>query len=275
MALDLLLPTVGLPLLVMALAAATSFRQRWSLTVGAFLAVLLSFALIETWWQKGLSQIVSLKALDGIWLLAALALLALRRVSWGSGAIGWLVSLVLSIWLVRVFAHDIAVASWLAHGLVFALVWIGLGSLSKQETTSWVSVAFWLAPAAIWAPTIGLAGSIKIAQLVGSIGVTGALVWLFWGWLTWQQRPELDLASLASKLPIALALPLGWSALAAHHLVEVELWVLAPGLAPWVIGLVLQKRPMGAVGQWAILVPVSAASLALSLWMAWPEQSLY
>lgn len=270
---ELLLPTIGWPLLVMAVVFAIGRSSALWPAVGALVAGVGAY-----WWIQGPMQWPP-TAMDGIWLMLLVAVAAaLLRPVWVCVLL--LLGLPISSWVVWVFAASLTPTVWVAQ-IAALLVPVGLTWLWLNRTDAdgvglsrWPA-AFLVAPAAILAPVIGLAGSLKLAALAGALGVVMAAGWLVGFGLSVVpgHRPH---AIWRALVPV-LTLPLVWVALAAFHLVEVSPWALLPAALPWVGAAILAmgKRPGSYWLEPLTLVIVTAVPLAFSLWIAWPEQSLY
>lgn len=273
---DMLLPTIVMPLVVMLFAAGASLRLHWAPAVGALVAIFGAFG-----WIQGFrfGQWLNPTAMDGLWLMTLVAVLA-ACLDRKRGALVTLLGLPISVWVVWVFAASIGPLAWIGQALALlvpvALVAYGADNREdRPETTGFWLPGFLVAPVAVLAPTVGLAGSIKLAEIGGAIGVVMALCWwvlrcapLIAGW-----QPSL----LWQRLLLTLTLPLIWVALAGYHLVEVPVLALLAAALPWLIGS-LFRASLGASRWWlqlGILVPVTVLPLVFSLWYVWPEQSLY
>lgn len=273
---DMLLPTIVMPLVVMLFAAGASLRLHWAPAVGALVAVFGAFG-----WIQGFrfGQWLNPTAMDGLWLMTLAAVLA-ACLDRKRGALLMLLGLPISVWVVWVFAASISPMAWIgqAMALLVPVALVAYGANNREdrpETTGFWLPGFLVAPVAVLAPTVGLAGSIKLAEIGGTIGVVMALCW----WLPrcapfiagWQ--PSL----LWQRLLVTLTLPLMWVALAAYHLVGVPVLALLAAALPWLIGS-LFRASLGARRWWfqlGVLVPVTVLPLVFSLWYVWPEQSLY
>ena len=270
---ELLLPTVAWPLLILLVAYAAGRRFSWVPAVATFVAVLGAYG-----WIQGAMQWPP-TAMDGVWLMVLVAsVAALLRPGQASALL--LLGLPVSIWVVWVFASSLTPMVWVAQILVLlvpvGLTWLWLNRADSDDAgpVFWPA-AFLVAPAAVLAPVIGLAGSLKLAELAGALGVVMAVSWLigFGLPLVSGQRPHRAWRAL---VPV-LTLPLVWVGLVAFHLVEVSPWALLPAALPWV-GAVILSSGKRSDSRWlepAVLVIVTALPLAFSLWYAWPEQSLY
>lgn len=273
---DMLLPSILMPLVVMLAAAGASLRLGWAPAVGALVAILGAFGWIQGF-RSG--QWLYPTAMDGLWLMTLVAVLAACLDRWRGAAL-MLLGLPISVWVVWVFAASIGPVAWLGQVLVLlvpvALVAYGAdGREDRPATAGFWMPGFLVAPVTVLAPTVGLAGSIKLAEIAGAIGVVMALCW-------WVARGAPLIAGgqasrLWRRLLLSLTLPLVWVALTAYHLVEVPVLALLPAALPWLTGSLFRTR-LGAGPWWlqlAVLVAVTALPLAFSLWYVWPEQSLY
>ncbi|GGX47788.1 hypothetical protein [Saccharospirillum salsuginis] len=270
---ELVLPTVIWPLLIMGVAFALGRGSAWMPAVAAFVAGLGAYG-----WIQGAMQWPP-TAMDGIWLMGLVAsVAALLRP--GRAVALLLLGLPVSVWAVWVFASSLTPMVWVAQILALlvpvGLAWLWLNRADPDDAGSlfWPT-AFLIAPAAVLAPVIGLAGSLKLAELAGALGVVMAVSWLigFGLPLVSGQRPHRTWRAL---VPV-LTLPLVWVALVAYHLVEVSPWALLPAALPWVGSavLVVARRPDTRWLEPVVLVAATALPLVFSLWYAWPEQSLY
>ncbi|MEX2366760.1 MAG: hypothetical protein WD601_09150 [Pseudohongiellaceae bacterium] len=273
---DMLLPTILMPLVVMLIAAGASLRLHWAPAVGALLAILGAFG-----WIQGfrIGHLLAPTAMDGLWLMTLVAVLA-ACLDRKRGALLMLLGLPISVWVVWVFAASIGPVVWLGQALALlvpvALVAYGADNREdRPETAGFWLPGFLVAPVAILAPTVGLAGSIKLAEIGGAIGVVMALCW-------WVPRCAPFIASwqpslLWRRLLVTLTLPLMWVALTAYHLVEVPVLALLAAALPWLTGS-LFRAPLAASRWWlqlGVLLVATALPMAFSLWYVWPEQSLY
>lgn len=273
---DMLLSTILMPLVVMLIAAGASLRLHWVPAVGALLAIFGAFGCIQGF---RFGQLLNPTAMDGLWLMTLVAVLAAcldRR----RGAVLMLLGLPISVWVVWVFAASIGPMAWLgqAVALLIPVALVAYGADSREdgsELTGFWMPGFLVAPVAVLAPTVGLAGSIKLAMIAGAIGVVMALCW-------WIARSAPFIAGwqpsrLWRRLVSSLTLPLMWVALAGYHLVEVPALALLAAALPWLTGSLF--RTWLAASRWwlqlVVLVVVTALPMAFSLWYVWPEQSLY
>ncbi len=273
---DMLLPTVVMPLLVMLAAAAASVRLSWAPVIGVLLAILGAFG-----WIQGfrLNHLLEPTAMDGLWLMTLVAVVAAflgRR----QGAALMLLGLPISVWVVWVFAGSIGPVVWISQALALLVpvALVALGADDREDspkTTDFWMPGFLVAPVAVLAPTVGLAGSIKLAEIAGAMGVVMAVCW-------WVARGAPLIANwqvprLWQRLLPCLTLPLMWVALTAYHLVEVPAVALLAAALPWLVGSLFHAR-LESSRWWlklGVLVMVTALPLAFSLWYVWPEQSLY
>lgn len=270
---DLLLPSVGLPLLILLVAMVAG--RFWALApaVGALFALVGAF-----YWVQGALQWPP-TAMDGIWLMAVVASLAacLKR-SWAAGLL--LLGLPISIWVVWVFASSLTPLMWVGQVLVLlvpvllTLIWLGRSLHAEQGLSFW-SVALLIAPAAILAPVIGLAGSLKLAALAGAVGMSMVVAWVL-GYSPFGKASK-DARLVWQALVPVLCLPLAWVALVSYHLVEVPSLALLPAALPWLAAIAMHPvtKNRGLITELAVLVAVTLPPLVFSLWYAWPEQSLY
>lgn len=270
---DLVLPTVGWPLLVMSVAFALGKRSAWIPSVAAFVAGLGAY-----FWIQGAPQ-WPITAMDGLWLMLLVsAIAALLKPTWSVGLL--LLGLPISVLAVWVFASSLTPVIWLVQVLAL-LVPVGLTALWRRQPNDsdadeglWPT-AFLAAPAAILAPVIGLAGSLKLAELAGALGVVMASAWLV-GHVVPRLTGMRPHRTWQALVPV-LTLPLVWVALVAFHLVGVSAWALLPAALPWLVAIGLRTK-FRTDYRWAeplVLVVITALPLAFSLWYAWPEQSLY
>lgn len=273
---DMLLPTIVMPLVVILFAAGASLRLHWAPAVGALVAVFGAFG-----WIQGfrIGHLLAPTAMDGLWLMTLVAVLA-ACLDRKRGALLMLLGLPISVWVVWVFAASIGPVVWMGQVAALlvpvALVAFGAGNREdRPETTGFWMPGFIVAPVAVLAPTVGLAGSIKLAEIGGAIGVVMALCWWVPGCapliVSW--KPSL----LWRHLLLTLTLPLMWVALAGYHLAEVPALALLAAALPWLTGS-LFRAPLSASRWWlqlGALVAVTALPLTFSLWYVWPEQSLY
>lgn len=273
---DMLLPSFLMPLALMLIATGVSLRLTWAPAAGALAAILVAFG-----WIQGFrfGQLLNPTAMDGLWLMTLVAVVSacLNR---KAAALLMLLGLPISVWAVWVFASSIGPMEWVGHTLALlvpvAMVAYGSdGSEGPPEAAPFWMPAFLVAPVAVLAPTIGLAGSIKLAEIGGAIGVVMAMCWLvargaplIAGWQT---------TRLWRRLLSTLTLPLVWVALAGYHLVGVPVLALLAAALPWLVGSLFRTR-LTASHWWfqlIVLVAVTVLPLAFSLWYVWPEQSLY
>ena len=270
---DMLLPTVLMPLLVMLAAAAASVRVNWAPALGVLVAVFGAFG-----WIQGfrIGHLLSPTAMDGLWLMTLVAVVAsfLER---RKAAALLLLGLPISVWVVWVFAASISPMVWVGQALALLVpaALVAFGQEDSAKKTGFWMTGFLVAPVAILAPTVGLAGSLKLAEIAGAIGVVMAVCW----WVA-QGVPLVSnwqFSRLWSSLVAPLTLPLVSVALTAYHLVDVPALALLAAALPWLTGSVLRNQL--AARQWwiqlAVLVMVTALPMVFSLWYVWPEQSLY
>ncbi|WP_028671729.1 hypothetical protein [Saccharospirillum impatiens] len=274
---DLLLPTILMPLLVMLAAAVASLRVAWAPLVGSLVAILGAYG-----WIQGFrfSQPLNPTAMDGLWLMTLVAVLAASVNRW-RGAAFILLGLPISVWVVWVFAASIGPIAWLGQ-VVALLVPVALVAYSAEsrDDPAEVTRGFWMsgflvAPVAILAPTVGLAGSIKLAEIAGAMGVVMAACW--WVNCAAPMISGWSVSRLWQRLLVTLTLPLMWVALTAYHLVDVPVLALLAAALPWLT--VSLFRAWLSTRRWwlqlAVLVAVTALPLVFSLWYVWPEQSMY
>lgn len=270
---DLLIPSIGLPLFFLLVAMVAGRFWAMAPALGAFVALVGSF-----YWVQGAPQWPP-TAMDGVWLMALVAsLAACLRPGWAAGLL--LLGLPISVWVVWVFAGSLTLTMWLGQMLVLlvpallTLIWLGRSLHAEQGFSFW-SVAFLIAPAAILAPVIGLAGSLKLAALAGAVGMSMAVAWVL-GYSPIAKASKEARLVWQALVPV-LCLPLAWVALVSYHLVEVPPLALLPAILPWLAALVMHigTKNRGLVTELAVLVVVTLPPLAFSLWYAWPEQSLY
>jgi len=270
---ELLLPTVVWPLLVLSVAFVVGRRFAWTPAVAAVVAGLGAYV-----WIQGSIQMPP-TAMDGLWMMVALAAIAaLVRPGWAVAVL--LLGLPVGVWAVWVFASSLTPMTWIMQCLALLLpvglnwLWLDRADPEEHGQIFWPA-AYLVAPAAVLAPVIGLAGSLKLAELAGALGVVMAVSWLigFGVPLVTGQRSNRTWRVL---VPV-LTLPLVWVALVAYHLVEVSPWALLPAALPWIgsVALMAGKRPDTHWLEPVILLMVTALPLAFSLWYVWPEQSLY
>lgn len=273
---DMLLPTLGIPLVVMVMAALASARLSWTPALGALLAVAGAFA-----WIQGLQpgQLTNPTAMDGIWLMTLVAVIA-SGLNRNAAAAVMLLGLPVGWWVVRVFADTIGPLAWFGQVLALlipvALAWLWIAPRGAERESSFWLPAYLMAPAAILAPTIGLAGSLKLAELAGALGAVMAICWLLDQGMP-RVLPTFRRSRFWQTLVPVLCLPLAWVGVVAYHLVEVSAIALVPAALPWLVGAILYRRTQKPTwpAQLGILVLVTALPMAFSLWYAWPEQSLY
>lgn len=248
---QLLLPSLVAPGLLTLALLALALRWHWLVAV-----VPVASALLATAWLQGLG----LAMLDGFWLLALAAALALKVGKWWWWAVA---AQVIGLLLVRRFADSIEPLAWLVHGLMLLLP-LALLRVAGEASRHWAFAAL-VASIASLVPIVGLGGSAKMAQMLGALASATALVWLF-GLLVPSLRTLSQSTLLAAQLPAA------WLALSAFHLAATSPLALALPALYWLL-IAWRHKPLWQ--QAGGLVVITAVVLTIGLWIVWPEQSLY